>query len=190
MSIRGQPANLTHLNPRGIDPSALQIQPTNPFPTFWRTAEGTATLVNLLPKDHQEIFQLLDASQRSGQLCSLPHVPDECTEFEVQRFLTNLEENSEHHPDMLALLFAKLAQGIQNGVYNKYGGSWHAGAMEADSRLGNAFSSSSMHSFAMNTVELKSSSCRVIPMSKTRFILEPAQAFNSRNASGTWPLSD
>ncbi|KAL8712728.1 MAG: hypothetical protein Q9225_006882 [Loekoesia sp. 1 TL-2023] len=144
LSMNGQPPNLTHLVPRGTDMIAFQIQPTNPFSTFWRTAEGTNTLINLLPKDHQEIFFYLKAFQRRGQSCSFPHLPDEFTEVEVQRFLNNVKENSEQHPEMLALLFATLAQGIQNGVFDKYGAAWHAGMMELECRLGNAFIAASM----------------------------------------------
>ncbi|KAL9604280.1 MAG: hypothetical protein Q9219_000678 [cf. Caloplaca sp. 3 TL-2023] len=144
LSMNGQPANLTHLVPRGTDLVAFQTQPTNPFPTFWRTAEGTSTLINLLPKDHQEIFYYLRAFQRRGQSCSFPHLPDEFTESEVQRFLNNVKENSEQHPEMLALLFATLAQGIQNGVYDKRGGAWHSGMMESECKLGNAFIAASM----------------------------------------------
>ncbi|KAL8766151.1 MAG: hypothetical protein Q9209_006991 [Squamulea sp. 1 TL-2023] len=144
LSVNGQPANLTHLIPRGTDMAAFQIQPTNPFPTFWRTAEGTSALTNLLPKDQQETLFYLNAFQRRAQCCSFPYLPDECTEAEVQRFLSNVKENSEQHPDMLALLFATLAQGIQNGVYDKYGGAWHAGVMETECRVGNAFIAASM----------------------------------------------
>lgn len=94
----------------------------------------------MLPKDHQEIFFYLNAFQRRAQSFSYPHLPDELTEPEVQRFLANVKENSEQHPDMLALLFATLAQGIQNGVYDKYGGAWHGGTMELECRTSNAFS--------------------------------------------------
>ena len=95
--------------------------------------------MNLLPKEQQETFFYLKAFQRRGQSCSFPHLPDEFTEIEVQRFLNNVKENSEQHPEMLALLFATLAQGIQTGVYDKYGGAWHGGMMEQECRLGNAF---------------------------------------------------
>ncbi|KAL8913238.1 MAG: hypothetical protein Q9171_001885 [Xanthocarpia ochracea] len=144
LSVNGQPANLTHLVPRGTDMAAFQVQPTNPFPTFWRTAEGTSALINLLPKDQQETLFCINAFQRRAQSCSFPHLPDECTEIEVQRFLSNVKENAEQHPDMLALLFATLAQGIQNGVYDKYGGAWHGGVMETECRMGNAFIAASM----------------------------------------------
>ncbi|KAL8652778.1 MAG: hypothetical protein Q9226_004121, partial [Calogaya cf. arnoldii] len=139
LSVNGQPANLTHLVPRGADMAAFQIQPSNPFPTFWRTAEGTSALITLLPKDQQETLFYINAFQRRAQSCSFPHLPDQCTEIEVQRFLSNVKENSEQHPDMLALIFATLAQGVQNGVYDKYGGAWHGGAVETECRMGNAF---------------------------------------------------
>lgn len=82
----------------------------------------------------------LGAFQRRGQTCSFPYLPDEVTEHEVHRFLSGVKENAEQHPEVLALLFATLAQGIQNGVYDKYGGAWHAGMMESECKMGNAFS--------------------------------------------------
>ncbi|KAL8727538.1 MAG: hypothetical protein Q9181_005675 [Wetmoreana brouardii] len=144
LSMNGQPANLTHLVPRGTDMAAFQIQPTNPFPTVWRMADGAAAVAEMLPKDEQEIYFYLNAFQRRAQSYMFPHLPIECTESEVQRFLRNVKENSEQHPDMLALLFATLAQGIQNGVYDKYGGAWHAGTMELECATSNAFIAASM----------------------------------------------
>jgi hypothetical protein len=35
---------------------------------------------------------------------------------------------------MLALIFAAPAQGLQNGVFDRYGGQWVAGAMEEELR--------------------------------------------------------
>ncbi|KAI4279492.1 MAG: hypothetical protein LQ337_000193 [Flavoplaca oasis] len=144
LSVNGQPANLTHLVPRGTDVAAFLVQPTNPFPTFWRTAEGTAALIHLLPKDQQKISFYINAFQRRAQSCVFPNLPDQWTEIEVQRFLSNVKENSDQHPDMLALVFATLAQGVQNGVYDKYGGAWHGGVMETECRMANAFIAASM----------------------------------------------
>ena len=120
--------------------AAFQVQPTNPFPTFWRTAEGTAALINLLPKDQQEISFYINAFRRRAQSCFFPSLPDQWSEIEVQSFLSNVKENSDHHPDMLAFVFATLAQGAQNGVFDKYGGAWHGGVMETECRMANAFS--------------------------------------------------
>ncbi|KAI4100982.1 MAG: hypothetical protein LQ339_005303 [Xanthoria mediterranea] len=144
LSVNGQPANLTHLVPRGADMAAFQIQPNNPFPTFWRTAEGTSALINLLPKDPQETLFYINTFQHRAQSCSFPHLPDQCTGSEVQSFLSNVKENSEQHPDMLALIFATLAQGAQNGAYDKLGGTWHGQVMESQCRMGDAFIAASM----------------------------------------------
>ncbi|KAL8950063.1 MAG: hypothetical protein Q9222_003886 [Ikaeria aurantiellina] len=149
LSVNGQPANLTHLIPRGTDMAAYHIRPSNPFPAFWRTAEGTQGLINLLPKDHQEIFFHLNAFQRRAQYFSFPHLPSQCSEREVRRFLANLKDDAEQHPDTLALLLATLAQGIQHGVYDKYGGAWHSGTMESESRLSNAFVAASMQCLSL-----------------------------------------
>ncbi|KAL8638997.1 MAG: hypothetical protein Q9228_003902 [Teloschistes exilis] len=140
LSVNGKPANLTHLVPRGTDMAAFQVQPANPFPTAWRMTDPPSTIAELLPKDEQEIYFHLHAFQSRAQSCSFPYTPAECTEAEVQRFLMNRRENSDHHPGMLALLFAVLAQGIQHGVYDKYGHTWHAGSMEMECETSNAFS--------------------------------------------------
>ncbi|KAI4205820.1 MAG: hypothetical protein LQ350_000005 [Teloschistes chrysophthalmus] len=140
LSVNGKPANLTHLVPRGTDMAAFQVQPANPFPTAWRMTDPPSTIAELLPKDEQEIYFHLHAFQGRAQSFSFPYMPAECTKAEVQRFLMNRKENSDHHPGMLALLFAVLAQGIQHGVYDKYGHTWHAGSMEMECETSNAFS--------------------------------------------------
>jgi hypothetical protein len=60
----------------------------------------------------------------------------------VERFLLNTKENAAKHPAMLALIFAALAQGLQNGVYDKCGGKWVAGAMQAETWKGDMYSMS------------------------------------------------
>ena len=67
-------------------------------------------------------------------------MPDQCTNNEVRRFLENLEHNAALYPDMLALLFATLAQGLQDGVYDKFGGKWVAGSVEQESKKGDVYS--------------------------------------------------
>ena len=96
-------------------------------------------MVKLLPPE-QDLFFYLDAFQRRAQFCSFPHVPDQCTNNEVRRFLENLEHNAALYPDMLALLFATLAQGLQDGVYDKFGGKWVAGSVEQESKKGDVYS--------------------------------------------------
>lgn len=78
-------------------------------------------------------------------------MPDQCTNNEVRRFLENLEHNAALYPDMLALLFATLAQGLQDGVYDKFGGKWVAGSVEQESKKGDVYSSCQRLKFALLT---------------------------------------
>ena len=83
-------------------------------------------------------------------------MPEECTQGEVRRFLENIEHNAAMNPDMLALLFATMAQGAQNGVYDKYGERWIAGAMEEEAQRGDVFG---MFALAIEHSTLIVSSC-------------------------------
>ena len=51
---------------------------------------------------------------------------------DLDQFLADSERNAILRPDLLSLLFAMLAQGIQHGVYYRCNGRWVAGAMERD----------------------------------------------------------
>lgn len=134
-----RPSNLTHAVPRATDIFAFQLATSHPFPTLWSAKDDTSSLVKLLPPE-QDLFFYLDAFQRRAQFCSFPHVPDQCTNNEVRRFLENLEHNAALYPDMLALLFATLAQGLQDGVYDKFGEKWVAGSVEQESKKGDVYS--------------------------------------------------
>lgn len=105
---------------------------------MWTANEGTNGLIALLP-GKEEIFAYLDSFQRRVQGCSFPHVPDQCTRVEVDRFLANIEHNAILHPDMLALLFATLAQSVQHGVFDRSGGQWVSGVVENETKKGDVF---------------------------------------------------
>lgn len=139
LSVDRNAANLTHSVPRGCDLFAFQMATSHPFPTLWSAKDETSGLVELLPCN-EDIFFYLRSFQRRAQSCSFPHVPEECTEVEIQRFLENVEHNAAVHPNMLALLFATLAQGLQDGVYDRNGEKWIAGAVEAESQKGDVYS--------------------------------------------------
>ena len=133
------PASVGFAAPRGEDIFAFQDTPSYPFGTFWR-ADGLGPMpVHCLPP-RDELFSFLDAFQARAQSCSFPHVPDEMMPKEVERFLTNPEENAVRHPAMLGLIFATLAQGVQLGVYDRCGGRWIEGAMEAEAWKGDMYS--------------------------------------------------
>lgn len=96
-------------------------------------------MVDLLP-NKIDLLSLLRAFEHHAPLGYFPYVPEECTEREVNRFLANVKRNSLLHPDILALLFAALAQGVQSGLYGRCGGEWVPGAMHREIKKGDVFS--------------------------------------------------
>lgn len=112
-----------------------------PFPTVWAATDDTSSLLSVLPSE-EDIFSYLESFQRRAQSCFFPLMPEECTQGEIKRFLEDIEHNAAMNPDMFALLFATLAQGLQNGVYDRCGERWIAGAMEAEAQRGDVFSES------------------------------------------------
>ena len=113
----------------------------HPFPVFegWTGGDVSGTLLALLPK-RDELSSILDDFQRRAQSCSFPHTPDEVTKKEVERFLANAEVNAQRYPDMLALIFATLATGLQMGEYDRAGGQWVEGSMAATMRRADVYS--------------------------------------------------
>ena len=81
----------------------------------------------------------LESFQRRSQSCSFPHMPEECTQPEVKRFLENIEHHAVTNPDMFALLFATMAQGLQSGIFDQCGGEWIPGAVDAETQRGDVF---------------------------------------------------
>jgi len=115
-----------------------------PFPCIWIDDNSTSALLKLLPEDRKELFDCLDIFSKRAQSCSFPHMPDEVTKKEVSRFLEDVENNpanAENHADMLALILATLATGMQMGVHDRSGGRWVEGAMEASHRRSECYRS-------------------------------------------------
>ncbi|KAI9821096.1 MAG: hypothetical protein M1827_003830 [Pycnora praestabilis] len=148
LSTGPQSSTLSHAVPRGVDIFAHQDAEYTPFPTMWRAQDGVGALLNCLPSD-EEIFHYMRMFDRRAQSCSFPHVPDEITEISIRLFLSNKEENAFRHPDMLAMIFAGMAQGLQNGVYDLYGREWVAGAMDAEAHKGRIFIAAAMQALRM-----------------------------------------
>ena len=111
---------------------------SHPFPTLWKS-EPVSCLINVLP-NKDEIIALLDAfEQYAAPLGMFPCLLEECSKSKVQLFLSNVEHNSQVHPDMLALLFATLALGVQCGTYDRCGSNWIPGVMPKVLYQGNYF---------------------------------------------------
>lgn len=115
--------------PRAQDMYAL-ADSMYPFPVFssWCGEGASLALAQCLPP-REDLLEILELFQRRGQCCSFPHAPDELTKREVERFMDDLEGNAQKYPDMLALIFATLATGLQMGQWDRSGGQWVAGAM-------------------------------------------------------------
>ena len=121
----------------------LSYQTTNsyPFPTFWSATDDITSLIRVLPPE-QDLFFYRESFQRRSALFSFPMVPDEVTEVEIRKFLVNVEQNATSRPDYLALLFATLALGLHDGVFDKLGEKWAPGSMESETRKGDIYGSS------------------------------------------------
>jgi hypothetical protein len=112
-------------------PKGQDIYPADGSYAFHMVSVGdntAAALTDLLPPD-EEIFQHLEHFNRRAQSCSFPHVPDEVTKKEVERFLADRKNNATKAPDMLGLIFAALAVGMQIGVFDQNGCQWHQPSM-------------------------------------------------------------
>ena len=123
--------------PKAKDLYAIDQQPSYPFPVIAKYST-VAALLQLLPV-REELFACLELFQRRAQSCSFPHTPDEVTKKEVERFLADAERNANNFPDMLALIFATLATGLQMGQYDRSGGQWVKGAVEGTRNRSDAF---------------------------------------------------
>ena len=139
LSFDRRPATLARPVPPRGDIFAGQMITSHPFPTLWSAKDDTSTLIRLLPPE-PDLFWYLDSFARRSQCFSFPLVPEQVTVSEVRRFLVGLEHNAALYPDILALLFAALAQGLQDGVYDKSGQKWTAGNVESESKKGDVYS--------------------------------------------------
>ena len=142
---------------------------SHPFPTLWAAKDDTSTILKLLPPE-EDIFYYVDAFQRRAQAFSFPHVPSECTHQEVQNFLDNVDHNAALHPDMLALLFATLALGLQDGTYDRCGERWVYGGVEDEAKKGDVYSMSPYSSRWVLTTD--TCSCGRYAMPKTQLFHE------------------
>ena len=139
LAMNHQALNLVQSNPRTIEGFAAQMPASHPFHSLGSAKHETSALIKLLPS-RDDIHFYLRAFQRRSLSCSFPHIPEECSEPEVQRFLDDVEHNAAAHPNTLALLFATLAQGLQDGIYDRNGQAWIAGAVELELLKGDVYS--------------------------------------------------
>jgi len=116
-------------------------------------------------------------------------VPEECTERGVDRFLIDPERNSLLHPDILALLFAALAQGVQSGLHGRCGGKWVLGAMDREMKKGDVFSEVTLESLEW-FILTASHSRRRNALAPDGCLPEQANVTCCRNIAHDWPVSN
>ena len=90
---------------------------SHPFPTLWPARDGVTCLVQLLA-DKEELLTYLIAYESSAQSSTFPLSQEECSKARFELFLSNIEHNAHVHPDLLALLFATLANGRRYSLEN------------------------------------------------------------------------
>lgn len=95
-------------------------------------------LLKCLPSQ-TERFRYLQAFERRVTIFAFPHVPLEVRSNEVERYLQD-PKNAEAYPDVLGLLFAALALGLQHSVWDRSNGSWVAGEMGKELKKGDVYS--------------------------------------------------
>lgn len=122
--------SLTHIMPSLAQDMYTSSDSMYPFPNLWPGSSASSSLITVLPP-REELLSILDSFQKRAQASSFPHTPDDVTKKEIERFLADTEGNAAKFPDMLALIFITLATGLQMGQYDRSGGRWIAGAVEA-----------------------------------------------------------
>lgn len=87
-----------------------------PFPMLRVGNNSTSALTTLLPPP-AEVLENAHFLQRRVQLCLFPLVLEDVTK-RIEYFLDDTERNATSMPDMLALVFAIQATGIQMNAFN------------------------------------------------------------------------
>ena len=124
--------SLTHTVPKGRDIYARQ-DTIYPFHIL-DNHSSVRSLVKLPMLNNRDyLSSCLDHFQRRAHACSFPQTSSDLPlpKRDIDRFLEDPEHNATGSPDMLALLFAMIATGLQVGQYDRSGGEWVAGDVEA-----------------------------------------------------------
>ena len=131
--------SLSHAVPRGVDIYRDEETTIYPFPTIWTSGTWVSGLYSCL-QPSAEISAILDAYAARTESFVWPHLASEITKKEVERFLADFENNATSYPDMLALIFAALATGVQRGMYDRGGQQWAPGIVQRENLRGDLFS--------------------------------------------------
>lgn len=122
--------------PRAADMYATQ-DAMYPFPTLWPAMSRTQGLLQCLPP-RDELYHYLESFTQKARGFTFPYVPEDLSQKEVERFLENGEENADKVPDLLALIFAALALGVQLDTFRSRQAA-ETGVVQTSSRKGEIF---------------------------------------------------
>lgn len=115
--------SLTHTMPKARDIYQAETPTMYPFPIL-SFGDSASSLLTILP-NKTELDRCLELYHHRAQAISFPHMPaQEAAKDEVERFLLDAERNAQGYPDMLALIFVMLANGLQLGVWDRCEGRW------------------------------------------------------------------
>ncbi|RMZ68569.1 fungal specific transcription factor [Pyrenophora seminiperda CCB06] len=128
---------LAYVMPRPSDIFATGNSSTYPFATIFSASleDCIPQLLGCLPRN-SDMSQYLSVFEK--QVCA--QMPVELTRSEIERFLSDAEENSKRCPTMLGLLLVVIALGAQHSVWGRNSDSWDADLMKAETRAGDVYS--------------------------------------------------
>ena len=98
-----------------------------PFPILEESSASEMT--SRLLKDHELVYTYLAMFQHRAHSAYFPNMPNESSRSEFERFLVEAEANAVKFPDMLAVIFATMAVGLQVSLWNDSDGRWEADAV-------------------------------------------------------------
>ena len=120
-----------------------------PFGTFWEANEGVSALVKILPEAN-EILACYRFFCGRSQGSSIPILAAEHSQLDLNRILPNVEQYVEQQEEVLAFLFAILAQEVQHGLYDRCNRKWVPGAMEDNLKKGDIYGKSNSFCLAIS----------------------------------------
>ncbi|KAI4725437.1 hypothetical protein E4T49_06788 [Aureobasidium sp. EXF-10728] len=176
-----EPKSLSHAMPRAADMYATQ-DAMYPFPTLWPAMSRTHGLLQCLPSRDQ-LYHYLDVFSQKARGFAFPYVPEDLSQKEVERFLEKAEENAEKVPDLLALIFAALALGVQLDTFGSRKDA-ESGVTQTSSRKGEIFSVA-----AMQALRLASFTSRPTLRGIKALIMLAPYLTNSGRFLDAWSLS-
>jgi hypothetical protein len=94
---------------------------------------------DIYPADEKYAFHMVSVGDNSAAALTDLLPPDEEIFQHLEHFHADRKNNAEKAPDMLGLIFAALAVGMQIGVFDQNGCQWHQPSMAISHSKGEAW---------------------------------------------------